>query len=100
VLVVVPLFFVPASVGFVTGNLSALAMEHTQDAAGAGSAVIGGVMFLAGGAVSPLGGLGGDDTAVPMGIVMVACAVLASICFLVARRYVARRPHLEAAFAG
>jgi len=99
VLVVVPLFFVPASVGFVTGNLSALAMEHTQDAAGAGSAVIGGVMFLAGGAVSPLGGLGGDDTAVPMGIVMVACAVLSSACFVVARRYVARHPDLEAAFA-
>ncbi|MDH2412541.1 multidrug effflux MFS transporter [Nocardioides sp. CER19] len=98
VLVVVPLFFVPASFGFTAGNMSALAMEHTHDAAGAGSAVLGGVMFLAGGVISPLGGLGGDDTAVPMGVVMLASAVLATLCFLVARRYVARHPHLEAAF--
>jgi DHA1 family bicyclomycin/chloramphenicol resistance-like MFS transporter len=78
--------------------MAALAMEHTHDAAGAGSAVLGGIMFLAGGVVSPLGGLGGDDTAVPMGVVMLACAVLSALCFAFARRYVARRPHLEAAF--
>ena len=67
-------------------------------AAGAGSAVLGGLMFLIGGALSPLGGLAGDDTAVPMGIVMCSSAVLALACFVVARRSVARNPESEAAF--
>ncbi|NED70549.1 multidrug transporter CflA, partial [Streptomyces sp. SID10244] len=38
VLLVVPLFVAVTSVGFVMGNSAALAMEHTRDAAGAGSA--------------------------------------------------------------
>jgi DHA1 family bicyclomycin/chloramphenicol resistance-like MFS transporter len=100
VLLVVPLLLVPAAAGFANGNTSALAMEHTQDAAGAGSAVLSGVMFLAGGLVSPLGGLAGDDTAVPMGCLMVACAALSVLFFGLARRHVARQPHAEAAFAG
>lgn len=99
VLLVVPLFVAVTAVGFVMGNSAALAMEHTRDAAGAGSAVLGGVMFLVGGAVSPLGGLAGDDTAVPMACVMVCSAVVALICFGLARRSAARNPEGEAAFA-
>lgn len=100
VLLVVPLLLVPAATGFSGGNASALAMEHTSDAVGAGSAVLGGVMFLVGGAVSPLGGLGGGDTAVPMGAVMLGCSALSLAFFTLARRYVARHPDAEAAFAG
>lgn len=98
ILLVVPLFIATTSVGFVMGNSAALAMEHTRDAAGAGSAILGGLMFLIGGALSPLGGLAGDDTAVPMGIVMCSSAVLALACFVVARRSVAQNPESEAAF--
>ncbi|NDZ95656.1 multidrug effflux MFS transporter [Streptomyces sp. SID6673] len=98
VLLVVPLFVAVTSVGFVMGNSAALAMEHTRDAAGAGSAVLGGLMFLVGGVVSPLGGLAGDDTAVPMACVMVCSAVMALICFVAARRGAARHPEGEAAF--
>ena len=97
-LLAVPLVLVPAAVGFVTGNTTALAMEHSKDAAGAGSAVLSAVMFLTGGVVSPLGGLGGDDTAIPMGLVMTICAALAIGCFALARRAVASQPHLEEAF--
>jgi MFS transporter, DHA1 family, multidrug resistance protein len=98
VLLVIPLFVAVTSVGFVMGNSAALAMEHTRDAAGAGSAVLGGLMFLVGGLVSPLGGLAGDDTAVPMACVMVGSAVLALACFVLARRYASRHPDGEAAF--
>lgn len=97
-LLVVPLFVAVFSFGFVSGNSAALAMEHSRDAVGAGSAVLGGLMFLIGGALSPLGGLAGDDTAVPMGIVMVGSAIVAALCFAVARRTVARHPLSEAAF--
>ncbi|AZG46758.1 multidrug effflux MFS transporter [Gordonia insulae] len=98
-LLVIPLFIGVTAVGFVMGNSAALAMEHSRDAAGAGSAVLGGLMFLVGGAVSPLGGLAGDDTAVPMACVMVCSAVMALGCFVMARRHVARHPDGEAAFA-
>ncbi|MET9199056.1 multidrug effflux MFS transporter [Gordonia sp. NPDC003585] len=98
-LLVIPLFFTVLCFGFVAGNSAALAMEHSRDAAGAGSAVLGGVMFLVAGIVSPLGGLAGDDTAVPMGVVMCGSAVLATLCFFVARFYVGRHPESESAFA-
>jgi len=98
-LLVVPLLFMTTSVGFLMGNSGALALEHSRDAAGAGSAVVGGLTFLVGGAVSPLGGVAGEDTAVPAGVVMVVCAVGAILCFTAVRRYVRGRPELEKAFA-
>jgi DHA1 family bicyclomycin/chloramphenicol resistance-like MFS transporter len=97
-LLVLPLFFATASIGFVSGNTAALAMEHTRDAVGAGSAVLGGTMFLVGGVVSPLGGLAGDDTAVPMALVMLVSAGCSAVAFTAARRFVAREPETEAAF--
>jgi DHA1 family bicyclomycin/chloramphenicol resistance-like MFS transporter len=99
VLLVVPLGLVPVCVSFIGNASSALAMEHTSDAAGAGSAVLGATMFLTAGVVSPLGGVAGDDTAVPMAAVMVVSAVLSIACFAVARRYAARHPHTESAFS-
>ncbi|MEO9329159.1 multidrug effflux MFS transporter [Gordonia aurantiaca] len=96
---VIPLFVVATSIGLIFGNAAALAMEHTHDAAGAGSAILGGIMFLVGGAVSPLGGLGGDDTAVPMAVIMIVSSILTAICFAIGRRVVARDPESEAAFA-
>ncbi|GAC85028.1 putative drug resistance transporter [Gordonia paraffinivorans NBRC 108238] len=99
VLLVIPLFVLALSIGFIFGNAAALAMEHTHDAAGAGSAVLGGIMFLVGGALSPLGGLGGDDTAVPMACIMITSSVLTAVCFAIGRRVVARNPESEAAFA-
>ncbi len=99
VLLVVPLFVVATAIGFVFGNAAALAMEHTRDAAGAGSAVLGGIMFLVGGALSPLGGLAGDDTAVPMACIMIGSSILTAGCFAIGRLHVARDPESEAAFA-
>lgn len=66
-LIVMPLFGAVTTIGFLLGNGAALAMEQTRDAAGSGSAVLGAFTFLAGALVSPLGGVLGDDSAVPMG---------------------------------
>jgi MFS transporter, DHA1 family, multidrug resistance protein len=43
-----PLFVVAVSVRFIAGNTAGLALGHSRDAAGAGSAVLGGLTFLVG----------------------------------------------------
>lgn len=67
-----------ASLGFVIGNATALAIAQVRHAAGTGSAVLGAAQFLLGACASPLVGLGGDHDAVPMGLTLFAAAVLAS----------------------
>ena len=97
-LIVMPLFVAATTIGFLFGNGAALAMEQTRDAAGSGSAVLGAFTFLAGALVSPLGGVLGDDSAFPMGFIMLAAALLALACFKAARLFVALAPGSESAF--
>ncbi|MCD4534334.1 multidrug effflux MFS transporter [Nocardioides sp. cx-169] len=85
-LLLVPLFVVISSVGFVMGNSGALVMEQSRDYAGSGSAVMGAMMFLFGGLVSPIGGLWGDQTAVPVAVVMLVCGSAAFICIHLTHR--------------
>jgi DHA1 family bicyclomycin/chloramphenicol resistance-like MFS transporter len=79
--------FVPAalvvtiSFAVVMPNVSALAMSGYARAAGAASALLGVISMTFGGLVTPLVGIGGKGTAVPMGIVMLASTVLA-LCLL------------------
>jgi DHA1 family bicyclomycin/chloramphenicol resistance-like MFS transporter len=68
---------VMSSNGFVAPNAMALAMNDFPEAAGSASALLGVLQFSIGAAVAPLVGLGGSDTALPMGIVMAALAVAA-----------------------
>jgi len=98
-LLAVPLFVAVTAVGFTTGNSAALALEHSRDLAGSGSAVIGGLMFLLGGVVSPLVGIGGEHTAVPFAVSMLVCGACALGAFTLARRWVAHHPETEAALA-
>ncbi|MPV89628.1 Bcr/CflA family efflux MFS transporter [Georgenia ruanii] len=80
-------FFVsPTCHGFILGNAVALAQSRVPGRAGAGSAVIGLLQFLTGGLVSPLTGLAGQHTAVPMAVLMALCSTLAMTAALVARR--------------
>ncbi len=64
------LFAVVASIGLVYPNAAALAMERRPDAAGSASALIGLVQFALGALATPLVGLGGAATALPMAIVV------------------------------
>ncbi|SEA37094.1 MULTISPECIES: multidrug effflux MFS transporter [unclassified Paenibacillus] len=80
--VLIPLFLVVSSVGLVNTASFSLAMANQEKSAGSASALIGVMTFLFGGIVAPLVGLGGEGTAVPMGIV-IACADLGALLIYV-----------------
>jgi DHA1 family bicyclomycin/chloramphenicol resistance-like MFS transporter len=68
---IIPLLFaVVASLGLVIPNSTALALEGYPDAAGAAAAVVGACTFLFGAAISPLVGIAGSQTAVPMAVII------------------------------
>jgi DHA1 family bicyclomycin/chloramphenicol resistance-like MFS transporter len=86
------LFVGQSCIGFTMGNAVALAQSRVPGRAGAGSAVLGLVQFLMGGLVSPLTGLAGQHTAVPMAVSMAVCSVLALAAVTLARRLSGRPP--------
>jgi DHA1 family bicyclomycin/chloramphenicol resistance-like MFS transporter len=81
----VPIFVAVASLGLVLGNATALALAAVPRAAGTGSAVLGALQFALAALVSPLVGLGGERTAVPLAVVMVVAAVVAVAAFAASR---------------
>jgi DHA1 family bicyclomycin/chloramphenicol resistance-like MFS transporter len=75
------LFLVVSSVGVVTTAGFSLAMQNQRQAAGSASALLGVLSFIFGGLVAPLVGLGGETTALPMGIVIAAAELGAVLCY-------------------
>lgn len=71
-----------SAMGLVLPNTNALALMRTRHAAGSASALLGACTFLAGAIASPLVGIAGEDTAVPMAVVQLGCALAAVGCFL------------------
>lgn len=82
----VPLFLAVAALGLVLGNATSLALAAVPRAAGTGSAVLGAAQFGLGALVSPLVGIGGEDTAVPLAVIMLVSAVVAVLAFALGRR--------------
>ncbi|MGW0120680.1 Bcr/CflA family multidrug efflux MFS transporter [Streptomyces sp. NPDC003327] len=76
------LFVLMSAMGLTTPNTNALALMRTPHAAGSASALLGTSSFLVAALASPLVGLAGEHTAVPMAAVQLGCAVLALGCFL------------------
>ncbi len=75
---ILPLLFVAISMmGLTLGNATALAQSQVPKAAGTGSAVIGASQFGLAAVVSPLVGLGGEGTGIPMAVAIVVCSGLA-----------------------
>jgi DHA1 family bicyclomycin/chloramphenicol resistance-like MFS transporter len=68
--------------GLAMPNTNALALMRTPHAAGSASALLGTSSFLVGAIASPLVGIAGEGTAVPMAVVQLACALAAVACFL------------------
>jgi DHA1 family bicyclomycin/chloramphenicol resistance-like MFS transporter len=66
----VPLFFVVASIGVVMPNATALALADHPDVAGSASALVGVLQFAVGAAAAPLVGVAGNDTALPMAVMI------------------------------
>ncbi|MDF9803361.1 DHA1 family bicyclomycin/chloramphenicol resistance-like MFS transporter [Streptomyces sp. HB372] len=76
------LFVLMSAMGLAMPNTNAQALMRTKHAAGSASALLGTSSFLIGAVASPLVGIAGEDTAVPMALVQVVCAVAAVACFL------------------
>ncbi len=70
------LFVMVSSVTMIMGTASALAVGRARQSAGSASALLGALQFVLGALVSPLVGLGGSGTGVPMGGVIVVAGVL------------------------
>lgn len=77
------LFVLMSAMGLTLPNTNALALMRAPHAAGSASALLGTSSFLVGAVASPLVGIAGEDTAVPMAVVQVTCALLAALCFVV-----------------
>lgn len=72
-----PIFVAVTTIGGLMGNSAAIAMSQVREVAGSGSAVLGFLQFALGAAVSPLVGLGGEDSAVVPALVMVTASAIA-----------------------
>lgn len=79
--ILLPLFVVVSSVGVVSTAGSSLAMENYGHSAGSASALLGLFSFVIGALVAPLVGLGGEGTAVPMGVVIAVTVLGALSCY-------------------
>jgi DHA1 family bicyclomycin/chloramphenicol resistance-like MFS transporter len=79
-------FTATGGTGLIMSNASALALTRApQRVRGAASALLGASQFAVGGAVAPLVGLWGEQTAVPMAVTMLVTASGAAVAALVAR---------------
>ncbi|WP_335932277.1 multidrug effflux MFS transporter [Streptomyces sp. PTD5-9] len=76
------LFVLMSSMGLAMPNTNAQALMRTKHAAGSASALLGTSSFLVGAVASPLVGIAGEDTAVPMAVVQLVCGLGAMACFL------------------
>ncbi|MEW2157846.1 multidrug effflux MFS transporter [Streptomyces sp. NPDC007189] len=76
---VVSLFLLVSGVATATPPATSLALADYPDIAGTASSLLGLAQFAFGGLAAPLVGLGGAGTAVPLGLVTVVCAAVATL---------------------
>ncbi|NES15046.1 MULTISPECIES: multidrug effflux MFS transporter [Micromonospora] len=85
-LVAVALFLFVGSLGMVTPNSTALALDAHPRHAGKAAALMGGVQSVVGALAAPLVGLGGEGSAVPMAVVLTGAAALSLTAVLTLTR--------------
>ena len=73
--VLLPLFLLASSVGFIVPNAIALALSRRPDAAGTGSALLGVIQSGVAAFGAPIVGVAGTGTALPMAGVIAACGL-------------------------
>ncbi|MFF9121830.1 multidrug effflux MFS transporter [Streptomyces sp. NPDC014889] len=76
------LFVLMSAMGVTLPNTQALALMRTREHAGSASALLGTSSFLIGAVASPLVGIAGEHTAVPMALVQLVAALVALACFM------------------
>lgn len=83
------IFLAISSLGFIFGNAAVLATDQVKKYAGTGSAIMGALQFTLAAIASPLVGLAGEGSAVPMAIVMLVAGIIALLSLLTLTRGVA-----------
>ncbi|MFI9834326.1 multidrug effflux MFS transporter [Streptomyces sp. NPDC051913] len=91
------LFVLMSAMGLALPNAQSLALLRTKRAAGSASALLGTSSFLVGAVASPLVGVAGEDTAVPMAVVQLSASLVALTCFMGMCRPWNRRASVEGA---
>ncbi|MFD1319193.1 multidrug effflux MFS transporter [Loigolactobacillus zhaoyuanensis] len=76
-LVLIPLFLVASMVGIVSTVAASLAMQHAHANAGSASALLGLTQNLIGGVLSPFVGLLGQDSYMPLAVLILLCEIAA-----------------------
>ncbi|MFF9093501.1 multidrug effflux MFS transporter [Streptomyces sp. NPDC014802] len=76
------LFVLMSAMGITMPNTQSLALLRTRHSAGSASALLGTSSFLVGAIASPLVGIAGEHTAVPMAVVQLVGALVALACFV------------------
>ncbi|MHB9862295.1 multidrug effflux MFS transporter [Streptomyces sp. YIM S03343] len=76
------LFVLMSAMGLTLPNAQSLALLRTRQHAGSAAALLGTCSFLVGAVASPLVGVAGEHTAVPMAVVQLAGALVALACFV------------------
>ena len=79
-------FVLMTAQGLIGPNGGALASAEVPEHPGTGSALLGFVQWVAAGTIAPIAGLGGEDTAVPMALLMIVGAAVSMIGLLVLAR--------------
>ncbi|MFS8201703.1 Bcr/CflA family multidrug efflux MFS transporter [Streptomyces sp. CWNU-52B] len=80
--IAVGLFVLMSAMSLCMPNTNALALMRTRHSAGSASALLGTSSFLVGALATPLVGVAGEHTAVPMAVVQLACSLVAVGCFM------------------
>ncbi|KQO00623.1 Bcr/CflA family multidrug efflux MFS transporter [Paenibacillus sp. Leaf72] len=78
---VVPLFFFVCSIGITATASFSLAMENQAHIAGSASALLGLLPFVLGAVAAPLVGIAGEETAVPMGVIIFTASMLGMVAY-------------------
>ena len=78
--VTIILFFTVCTVSLFGSASFSMAMTKYGKMAGSASAILGFANMFSAGIVSPLVGIGGEYTGIPMGITMLVCAALSLLC--------------------
>lgn len=92
---VIPLFFFVMSIGISSTAAFPLAMESQSHIAGSASAILGLLPFLLGAITSPLVGVEGEYSAVPMGVIILTASALALLSYVILIRKPTHRIHIE-----
>ncbi len=75
-------FLIVSSVGIISTTTTSLALQNQGKSAGSASAMLGMLSFVIGGAAAPLVGIGGNDNAMPLAIVIALLSGAALSCFI------------------